>query len=253
MFVMTHLINEKGGTVNSFVLTLWLLMWVKLSMSIGFHKTRPVFLYDQAFGNWPFPVEKIPELDILQTCESWPLSLPLSSCSPPFFQEKWKQSRLLIQALPYVGGIHIFHLPGVFSALPLHVVVPHTLPFWTGLMWILLVLLLSQVAWWTVALQLLWLASGLIPSLAKLVSSVRITADTWGHHCAWFCLLCVLMSPPTVTVRVRNMRRGYGQDASVSLPWCVSDLWERTPLCFGKLVQKPVVLWKSWIPAVRRR
>lgn len=43
--------------------------------------------------------------------------------------------------------------------------------------------------------------------------------------------LC-LRAPSTVTVRVRNMRRGCGQD--LSLPLSVKGLWERTPLCLGK-------------------
>lgn len=41
---------------------------------MGCSKIRPVLLYDQAFGNGPFPLEKIPK-DVLQTFESWPLSL----------------------------------------------------------------------------------------------------------------------------------------------------------------------------------
>lgn len=63
-----------------------------------------------------------------------------------------------------------------------------------------------SVAWWTVAFQALWLACGLVPSVAKLLSSVRVTANTWGYPYAWFCLLCISMYPVPVALTVRNTR-----------------------------------------------
>lgn len=100
-------------------------------MRKGFSKIRPVLLYDQAFGNRPLPPEKIPKEDVLQTFESWPHSLPISSCPPPSFQEKWKQSCLLLHAWPYVRGKCIF-LP----AFPhFHRPLPYTLPLLAAFMY----------------------------------------------------------------------------------------------------------------------
>lgn len=168
-------------------------------MCMGFCKIRPVFLCDQAFGNCPFPVDKMPK-DVLQTFESWPFSLSFSSRPPRSFQEKWKQSCLLLQ---YVGGIRIFlcvfctSLPFVSSLYSptlngIDVNPRNTSPFSGGLM---------DSGFSSVVVGV-WVSS----QPAKLLSSLRITANTWGHPCAWFCLLCTSVSPIPVAITVRNVK-----------------------------------------------
>lgn len=132
MFAVSHLINEKGRTVNIFVLLLWLLMWGEV---IHVHK----LLQDQTGASvwwtlWKLSILCWENTKIRRLANFWKLT-PFSSYflpPTPILQENWKQSFLLLQAPPYDGGMCTFLC--VFSALSFHMQVLWIIPLWAGSM-----------------------------------------------------------------------------------------------------------------------
>lgn len=158
----------------------------------------------------------------------WKLT-PFSPCflqPTPILQENWKQSCLLLQAPPCAGGMCIFLC--MFSALSFHMPVPWIIHFEQGGCESL------QYFSFPRGLNGQWPfkhCKWLVPSHVELMSSIRMTAKTWGHPCTWFCLLYV-WGPFPLQLKVWNMRRGCSQ--ALSLPLRVRNMWDRTSLCFGK-------------------
>ena len=251
MFAVTHLRSEKGGTVNTFVLPVWLLVWGEVihvhrllqdqtrasvwssfwTLSIPCRENKKRRCFANFCKLTPFSLSFLPPTPILSGKVKIVVPVP---ASPAMCQRGTHlPAYVFCASLPRASSLYS-------PTLNRADVNPCSISAFSG------GLMDRGFSSFVVGV---WVS----PSLAELLSSMWITANAWGHPCAWLCPLCVSVSPSTATVRVRNMRRGYGQDLSVCLPLRARDLWERTPLCLGNTASEAGGAGKIMDPSCQNR